>query len=391
MTDRLDHGRAIVASSRYAVYRGRYRAQVRLGALVLVVVLIATSHPYPSLHGRGLVILIALAVAFVSHAAATLAPARWPLVRNVVQMVASGVLAGYDPGTSSVLLVFAGLDAAASLPPSTGTYVTALAVVTDVLATLLASNRLADTLFAFSVVGGFLLGVTIRQFVLQTEQAELRLAAIERADIEQAKSVRLAGRADAAREIHDILAHNLGALVVQLDAVNALLESDHPNLDSIRPVLRDAHRHAVDGLAEARQAVSSLREDTKPLEDSLRQLVDAVPAATLEVVGATRDPSADVSIVVRRIAQEALTNAMKHAPGSAAAVRIEFQPASFRLTVTDGGRPESVAPLPVVATGGGYGIEGMQERAEMIGAAFEAGPDGPGWKVQLDVPDRPAR
>ena len=77
----------------------------------------------------------------------------------------------------------------------------------------------------------------------------------------------LAERANAAREIHDILAHNLGALVMQLNAVNAILDGQHPDLESVRPVLREAHQHAVDGLVEARQAVASLREDTAPARD----------------------------------------------------------------------------------------------------------------------------
>ncbi len=388
MTSGLHPERAVVASSRYALYRGRYRDQVRLGALVLIGVLIATSRPYPSGHGRGLVILVALVVALGSQVAAVVIPDRFPVLRSTVEMVSSAVLAAYDPGTAGVLLAFSGLDAAASLPSSTGAFVTALGVVTALLATLISSNPLVNALYGLAAVVGFLLGTTIRQYVLRAEQAELRLADAERAEIERAKALRLAGRAEVAREIHDILAHNLGALVVQLDAVNALLERDRPNLDGIRPILRDAHRHAVDGLAEARQAVSSLREDSKPLAASLRQLVDSVPGASLEVDGPRRDPPADVSLVVRRITQEALTNAMKHAPGAEPTVRIEFRPASIVLTVADSGRPDAVAPAPLAATGGGYGIEGMRERADMIGAALRAGPEGPGWKVELNVPDR---
>ena len=107
----------MVASSRYALYRGRYRDQVRLGALVLIGVLIATSRPYPSGHGRGLVILVALVVALGSQVAAVVIPDRFPVLRSTVEMVSSAVLAAYDPGTAGVLLAFSGLDAAASLRP----------------------------------------------------------------------------------------------------------------------------------------------------------------------------------------------------------------------------------------------------------------------------------
>jgi signal transduction histidine kinase len=381
---------AVVSSSRYALYRGKYREQVRLAALVLIAVLISTSHPYPSLHDKGLVILISLVVTIAMQAAVVFIPGRVPVARTTLEMVAAAILAAYDPGSAGALLVFAGLDAAASLPPDAGAFITGLGVVTGILATFVASRPLADGLYGLAIVGGFLLGITIREYVLRVENTELRLADVERAEMERSKAVRLAERAAAAREIHDILAHNLGAIVVQLDVVNALLDSAEPNLDGIRPVLRDAHRHAVDGLAEVRQAVSSLREDSKPVTTLLSQLVDSVPGASLEIDGPKRDLPADVSIVVRRIAQEALTNSMKHAPGAASIVRLEFLPASILLTISDRGRPDGIDPAPLAASGGGYGIEGMKERAEMVGASLTTGPDGSGWRVELEVRERRA-
>jgi signal transduction histidine kinase len=68
-------------------------------------------------------------------------------------------------------------------------------------------------------------------------------------------------------------------------------------------------------------------------------------------------------------------------------VRIEFRPASIRLTVSDSGRSASVAPASLVATGGGYGIEGLRERAELLGGTLTAGPLGTGWQITLRVPD----
>ena len=284
-----------------------------------------------------------------------------------------------------------GLDTAQSLPPATAGYFTALAVVAQPLATLVASNPASDGAYGLVAVGGFLLGTTIRQSALRAEQAELRLADMERAEIERSKAAHLAERANAAREIHDILAHNLGALIVQLDAVNALMEGDQPNLDAIRPVLRAAHQHAVDGLAEARDAVSSLREDIKPLEISMRQLTEGNPSTSLQISGAPRAVPADVAFMVRRIVQEALTNAAKHAPGSRVAVQVAFQPSSLDVTVTDNGRPSEVEPSALAGTGGGYGLEGMRERAALIGARLSAGRQDHGWQVHLTVPDRVAQ
>lgn len=364
--------------------------QARLGGLAVLTVILATQSPHPGGHGRGLVILVALVLTAAAQGTAVLVPHRNTTVRTAIEVLACGILAGYDPGISAALLIFAGLDTAESLPPPTAVYFTALAVVTQPLATLAASNPASDGAYGLVAVGGFLLGTTIRQSALRAEQAELRLADTERAEIERSKAAHLAERAEAAREIHDILAHNLGALIVQLDAVNALMESDEPNLEAIRPVLRDAHQHAVDGLAEARDAVSSLREDIKPLEISMRQLTEGNPGASLQISGKPRAVPADVAFMVRRIVQEAITNAAKHAPGSAVAVQVAFQPGSLDVRVSDEGRPPDVEPSVLAGTGGGYGLEGMRERAELIGAHFSAGPQSGGWQVHLSVPYRVA-
>jgi signal transduction histidine kinase len=380
-----------LAVNRYAAHVARFRMVARLAVLAVLTLIIAVEHPRPDGHGRGLVILVTLALTIATEAASVLLPHRAATVRVALEVLACGILAGYDPGTSAALLIFAGLDTAQSLPPATAGYFTAVAVVSQPLATLAASNPASNGAYGLVAVGGFLLGTTIRQSALRAEQAELRLAEMERAEIERSKAAHLAERANAAREIHDILAHNLGALIVQLDAVNALMEGDQPNLDTIRPVLRAAHQHAVDGLAEARDAVSSLREDILPLEISVRQLTEGNPGTSLRVSGAPRAVPADVAFMVRRIVQEAITNAAKHAPGSRVAVQVAFQPSSLDVTVIDDGRPADVEPSVLAGSGGGYGLEGMRERAALIGAHLSAGPQDCGWQVHLSVPDRVAQ
>jgi signal transduction histidine kinase len=383
-------GLTTVSAGRYGIWVGRARGRARLGALAVLTAILATQSPHPGGHGRDLVILVALVVTIAAQVAAVAAPHRNATVRVAIEALGCGILVGYDPGVAAALLLFVGLDSAESLPPATAGYLATVAVVTTPLATLAASNPSADGAYGLVAIGGFLLGTTIRQSALRAEQAELRLADMERAEIERSKAAQLVERAEAAREIHDILAHNLGALIVQLDAVNALMESDEPNLEAIRPVLRDAHQHAVDGLAEARDAVSSLREDIKPLEISMRQLTEANPGASLEISGKPRPVPADVAFMVRRIVQEAITNAAKHAPGSPVAVQVDFQPSSLDVSVTDDGRPPDVEPSVLAGTGGGYGLEGMRERAELIGARLSAGPHGRGWQVHLSIPYRVA-
>jgi signal transduction histidine kinase len=114
------------------------------------------------------------------------------------------------------------------------------------------------------------------------------------------------------------------------------------------------------------------------------------PGASLQISGKPKAVPADVAFMVRRIVQEAITNTAKHAPGSAVAVQVAFQPNSLDVRVSDAGRPPDVEPSDLAGTGGGYGLEGMRERAELIGAHFSAGPQSGGWQVHLSVPYRVA-
>jgi signal transduction histidine kinase len=223
--------------------------------------------------------------------------------------------------------------------------------------------------------------------VLRAEEAEMHLADAERAREEHARAAALAERANAAREIHDILAHSLGALVLQLDALGTVLEGETPNPGRAAELLARARALAVEGLSEARQAVGTLRTDAPPLLDGLRRLSEGATGTTLEIAGQPRPTSAELAVAIRRTAQEALTNAGKHAPGAAIVVELAFLPGEIGLTVTDAGCQDDHAPGPLATTGGGYGIEGLRERAELIGGTLEAGPYGSGWRVRLCVPD----
>jgi len=124
---------------------------------------------------------------------------------------------------------------------------------------------------------------------------------------------------------------------------------------------------------------------------SLRELVGTDPSASLEIGGTPRPVPAEVATVIRRTTQEALTNATKHAPGAAPVVRVDFGPSSIVLTVTDAGPPPNAQPSILAGTGGGYGLAGMRERAELVGAHLSAGPKEGGWQVQLTITDAALR
>ncbi len=375
------------------LYEGRYARVARLLALALITGTAFIGRPRPSWTGDGLVILISLVVAVACQVVATTFPSgRWVLARTVVGAISCGVLVGYDPTAgTAILLVFVGLDAGASLDIVPGAVVTGLAVVTTGIATLASGQPTASIGLSSVVVIGFLAAAGRKQYMLRADEAELRLADAERAREEHALAAGLAERANAAREIHDILAHSLGALVLQLDALDTVLATGTPDHGRAVELLSRARALAVDGLSEARQAVGTLRADPPPLVDALSQLVETAGNGKLDITGTPRPMSSEVSVALRRTAQEALTNATKHAPGAAPTVQLAFTPKEVVLTVTDDGCAGSVAPSPLADTGGGYGIEGLRERAELIGGTLVAGPFGPGWQVRLSVPDDQGR
>jgi signal transduction histidine kinase len=265
--------------------------------------------------------------------------------------------------------------------------VTALAVVVSVIANRAAGEPTADITVGSVALIGYLTSSGRKQYMLRAEEAELRLADVERAREEHARAAGLAERANAAREIHDILAHSLGALVLQLDALDAVLSTEAEPNGRATTILSRARALAVEGLSEARQAVGTLRNDPPPLEDTLQQLVAMTDMATLEIIGRPRPTNTEVAIALRRTAQEGLTNAAKHAPGSSATVQLVFGADDVVLTVTDTGAPDGTGPGPLAAIGGGYGLDGLRERAELIGGSLTSGPRGRGWQIRLRVPN----
>ncbi|WP_238017170.1 sensor histidine kinase [Dactylosporangium sp. AC04546] len=217
----------------------------------------------------------------------------------------------------------------------------------------------------------------------------LLLGMVRRQRADQAAQQReldvLAERARLAREIHDVLAHSLSALSVQLETAAALLEKDRP---ADAAVLVDrAGRLARDGLTETRRAVGALRGDPVPLPDLVGELVagyrtDLGAPATFTVGGDPRPLPAEAGLALFRGAQEALTNVRKHAPGSPLEVRLEYGPAATRLSVRNGGG----AGPPVTGLPPGYGLTGLRERAELAGGTVAAGPSGGGWLVDVRMP-----
>jgi signal transduction histidine kinase len=203
-------------------------------------------------------------------------------------------------------------------------------------------------------------GLSRRQYVL----AEVRSRELVE---EQARTDVLGARAQLAADIHDVLAHSLGGLVIQLDAVDALLESGDTTSAAAR--VRDARTLAAEGLGEARRAVAAL-SDPPAFGDSLVAgssvvadvvaLVDAHRSlggrARFSQSGEHSPVSAPVAVALRRAAQEGLTNARKHAPGKPVAVALSWKAGSVQLQISN---PLGVDPA---ASADGHGLVGMRER-----------------------------
>ncbi|MFF8915527.1 sensor histidine kinase [Streptomyces sp. NPDC015032] len=234
--------------------------------------------------------------------------------------------------------------------------------------------------------GGLCLAGYVLRLDAEARGNARRLLAQERAArAAEAETAALDERARIAREIHDVLAHSLSAQLVHLEAARLLIEREPPGefRDRVLERVVAARSMAREGLAETRQALSALRGEVSPVEDFLRQLVAAEPAE-VSVEGEQRTLTAEASQTVRRVAQEALTNVRKHAPGARVLVRLEYLPDEVALEVKDSGgrRPEN----ELAVSGSGYGLLGMRERAELMGGTLEAGPGEEGFVVSLRVP-----
>jgi signal transduction histidine kinase len=123
------------------------------------------------------------------------------------------------------------------------------------------------------IVVALMAGLNRRAYQVQAEQSAALLAQYERLQAEQRRADVLDERGRIAREIHDVLAHSLGALGIQIQAAKAVL-TDHRDVDRAIEVLATAQRMAADGLVETRRAVHALRVDTLPLGEELAGVVD---------------------------------------------------------------------------------------------------------------------
>ncbi|HWO62169.1 MAG TPA: histidine kinase [Umezawaea sp.] len=203
-----------------------------------------------------------------------------------------------------------------------------------------------------------------------------------RASESEAREAALLERGRIAREIHDVLGHSLSGIALQLDMADALRSNGDD--EEATAAVRRARALAVDSISETRRAVHALREGTLPLPETLGRLAEH-NAADFAIDGEAAPVGAEAAHTVVRVAQEALTNAAKYAPGATRTLRLAFTADRVTLTVHNG--PATGERDGELAGGTGVGLVGMRERAALLGGTLKAEParDG-GWTVELELP-----
>jgi len=223
---------------------------------------------------------------------------------------------------------------------------------------------------------------------------EERAARAERERDARAQIAVAAERARIARELHDVVAHNVSVMVVQADGAAFALESSPARA---REALTAISRTGRQALAEMRSLLGVLRsadeQDAElapqPGVEQLAGLLEQTRAAGLPVSfaieGVPRPLPPGSALAAYRVVQESLTNARKHGgPTVSAAVTLRFCEDQLVIKVTDDGRARSV---PVDGDGLGHGLIGMRERVDVHGGTVTAGPrPGGGWRVTATLP-----
>ena len=234
-----------------------------------------------------------------------------------------------------------------------------------------------------------LTGLSRRQYLAQTQAARALVEQTQRTESASRRAAALNERTRIAREIHDVLAHALGGLTVQLEAAELLLV-ERGDVAGALERIRGSRQTAREGLEEARRAVAALRSDAPPLAQSVAALLESHreqgASGDLAIEGESRELAPEVSLTLMRTVQEALTNARRHAPGAMVHVRLSYEPASMSVTVTNEASEQPADAADDRASGGGYGLVGMRERLELAGGRLAAGPGPEGWTVSAVVP-----
>jgi signal transduction histidine kinase len=250
-----------------------------------------------------------------------------------------------------------------------------------------APGELVFTPMLFGI--GWLAGFALRERAERAEAAELRAAQAERERETTARIAVAEERARIARELHDIVAHSVSVMVLQVGAVRHKLPAAFA---ADGDALRGVERTGRDALAEMRRLLGAMRSDGEDVERSPQQGLDRLDAlieeigqaglpVTMQVEGEPFPLLPAIDLSAYRIVQEGLTNALKHARAGRAEVVVRYAPGELQIEVRDDGRGDAASD------GLGHGLIGVRERVKIYGGEMTAGPaPGGGFVLRTRLP-----
>lgn len=375
---RLDRGEALLQLAAWTWW-------LRGAALVIVAAVVLTAN---GSRAAGVAELATAAAAMVAWRVSERLPApgaqRLLLASLTVLTAVGGFAATSHHDTSVLALSIISMISAGFELPLCGVFVAFLAGVLAIeIGAVSYDNTGLGTVLGYPalLVGLAVVGRYRRAYRSQAQQAEALLAETRRAQLEAERAAALTERTRIAREIHDVLAHSLAALGIQLQATEVLL-SERQDIEQALGTLAHARRLVDEGMSETRRAVRALRTDAPPLPEALATLVEHRPDA-LVVTGEPYSLSPAAGLALLRVAQEAVTNAVKHAGGQPVKIALDYGAAGVVLTVEN-----PLADAAAVAQGevvGGYGLAGMHERLRLLDGELRAGPANGRWVVRARV------
>lgn len=238
---------------------------------------------------------------------------------------------------------------------------------------------------AFGLV--FLFGLAMRVRQSRTEAVEARARALER-ERERAREVAAEERRRIAHELHDIVAHSLGVMVLQAGAAEQVLETSPGRAREALRSIRETGQDAVDEMARLLGLIRDEQQPSLEPQPSLSDVEGLVSkaretglAVEVSIEGDRRPLPPALELSAFRIVQEGLTNVLKHADAGRARVVVCYRDRQLEVEVADDGIGSGDG------RGGGYGLAGLRERVAVFGGRLEAGRQGDGgWTLRAILP-----
>jgi signal transduction histidine kinase len=369
----------------------RWALDAAIAAAVTAVQLGATYADSSRHGGAGQVGTLSYVLLAVGGAALVLRR-RYPVGVLAVTLAATLWAAGQNGSVIYLALIVAFFSAVLAKKRVAAIASLVIGYVASVWPALIGESGHPSTTFAVGLAAGLIFLLSAAELIRSRNQ---RTAALARSRTEELR--RLAGeeRMKMARDLHDVVAHNISVINVQANTALHLMDRQP---ERARQALTTINEVSKQALVELRSVLGVLRDvdESPPRSPSpglarLGDLVDSAAAAGLTVHVETPDRPAplpaEVDLAAYRIVQEALTNSARHSGGSTATVRISPRSGGLLVEVADNGKSRPGGSGSGPRNGSGHGIAGMTERAKILGGTLRAGPrpDG-GFEVRAWLP-----